>query len=91
MKIYKEDSLRNFEFWSGARDRVQYLTADELDTIETILEDIYPDGIDETTVNDIFWFEEDTIAEWLGYNDFEEIMYRDEEEDEEEDEDEENY
>lgn len=77
MKIYKEDSLRNFEFWSGARDRVQYLTADELDTIETILEDIYPDGIDETTVNDIFWFEEDTIAEWLGYNDFEEIMNRD--------------
>lgn len=25
-------------------------------------------------INDIFWFEEDTIAEWLGYSDFEELM-----------------
>ena len=79
MKIYKEESLRNFEFWSGAKDRVKYLTLEELDTIESILEDIYPDGIDETTINDIFWFEEDTIAEWLGYNDFDEIMNRNEE------------
>ena len=74
MKIYKEDSLRSFEFWSGAKDRVKYLTLEELDEIEVILEEIYPDGIDETTINDIFWFEEDTIAEWLGYNDFEELM-----------------
>lgn len=76
MKIYEEKSLKDFEFWSGAKDRVKYLTDDELDTIESILEDIYPDGVDETTINDIFWFEEDTIAEWLGYNDFEEIMNR---------------
>lgn len=74
MKIYKEDSLRNFEFWSGALDTVKYLTLEELDQIEEILEDIYPDGVDETTVNDIFWFEDDTIAEWLGYDSFEEIM-----------------
>jgi hypothetical protein len=26
------------------------------------------------------WFEDDTIAEWLGYNDFDEIMNRSEEE-----------
>ena len=76
MKIYTERSLKNFEFWGGAEDTVKYLTLDELDTIESLLEDIYPDGIDETTINDIFWFEEDTIAEWLGYNDFEEIMNR---------------
>lgn len=81
MKVYSETSLRNFEFWSGAKDRAKYLTFDELDQIEAILEDLYPDGMDETTVNDIFWFEEDTIAEWLGYNDFEEIMNRDNEED----------
>ena len=80
MKIYAETSLNNFEFWSGACDRVKYLTYNELDQIEAILEEIYPDGVDETTINDIFWFEEDTIAEWLGYNDFEEIMNRDNEE-----------
>ena len=78
MKIYAEKSLRNFEFWSGAKDRVKYLTFEELDTIESILEEIYPDGMDETAINDLFWFDDDTIAEWLGYNDFEEIMNREE-------------
>ena len=76
MKIYTEESLRNFEFWSGAKDTVKYLTDDELDAIEDILTDIYPDGMSETQINDIFWFEDDAIAEWLGYNDFEEIMSR---------------
>ncbi len=80
MKIYTEQSLRNFEFWSGAKDTVKYLTLEELDTIEAILEDAYPEGMDETEINDFFWFEEDTIAEWLGYGSFEEIMNRDNEE-----------
>lgn len=79
MKVYKEESLRGFEFWSGACDTVKYLTLEELDQIEAILEECYPDGMDETAINDFFWFEEDTIAEWLGYNDFEEIMNREEE------------
>lgn len=76
MKIYVEKSLRNFEFWRGAADTVKWLTYEEIDIIENILEDSYPDGMDETEINDLFWFEEDTIAEWLGYNDFEEIMNR---------------
>lgn len=76
MKITSEKSLRDFEFWSGAKETVKYLTDEELDTIEEILEDCYPDGMDETTVNDFFWFEDETIAEWLGYTSFEEIMER---------------
>ena len=87
MKIYVEKSLSDFEFWAGAKDTAEYLTSEELEQIETILEDIYPEGLDETAVNDLFWFEDDTIAEWLGYNDFNEIMNRN---NEEEDEDEEN-
>jgi hypothetical protein len=71
MKIYREDSLRNFDFWSGAVYRAEKLTAHELDQVEAILEELYPDGIDETTINDLFWFEEDTLAEWLGYSDWE--------------------
>jgi hypothetical protein len=31
MKIYTEKSLRDFEFWSGAKDTVKYLTPCELD------------------------------------------------------------
>lgn len=76
MKICTEQSLIHFDFWAGAKDTVKYLTDEELNTIEAILEDIYPEGIDETTLNDIFWFEDDAIAEWLGYESFEEIMNR---------------
>ena len=79
MKIYSEKSLNDFEFWSGARDTVKYLTRDEIDQIEQALEELYPDGMDETEVNDFFWFEDDTIAEWLGYDSFEDIMDRDKE------------
>lgn len=88
MKIYAEKSLRDFDFWSGAKDTVEYLTLDELDQIEEMLEDINPDGMDETEINDFFWFEDDTIAEWLGYEDFEELMHRDEDDEEEDFEDE---
>lgn len=76
MKINTETNLRNFEFWAGARETVSYLTGDELDFIEAILEDLYPDGMDETAVNDFFWFDDDVIAEWLGFNAFDEIMDR---------------
>jgi len=76
MRITKDESLSNFEFWSGAKDTVKYLTNDELETIESILEDLHPEGMSEGEINDIFWFEEDIIADWLGYNNFEEIMNR---------------
>ena len=74
MKIQSETSICHFEFWAGAVDAVKYLTWEQLDTIEEILNDIYPDGIEDTTLNDLFWFEEDTIAEWLGFNSFDELM-----------------
>ena len=57
MKIYEEKNLRNFEFWSGGKYTAEKLTFDELAQIESILEDIYPDGVDDTTINDLFWFE----------------------------------
>ena len=77
MKVYKEvNSYSDFDFWSGARDTVKYLTAEEIEEIFSMLEDIYPEGMEETEVNDFFWFEDDTIAEWLGYSSFEEIMER---------------
>lgn len=82
MKVYTEQSLRDFEFWSGAKETAKYLTAKQMDTVETILEDLYPDGMSETEINDIFWFEEDTIADWLGYDSFDEIMEEVDSEDE---------
>ena len=65
MKIYKEESLRNFEFWSGAKDSASRLTFEQLDQVESILEDIWPEGMEETEINDLFWFDFDTVCEWL--------------------------
>lgn len=68
MKYYVEDSLSNFQFWSGGRDRANLLSNEQLDTVEQMLEEIAPEeGWSDTAINDFFWFEFDTIAEWLGY------------------------
>jgi hypothetical protein len=66
MKIYSENSLSNFEFWSSAKDNAAKLTIKELDQIESILEDSNPDGMSETEINDLFWFDFETVAEWIG-------------------------
>ncbi len=72
MRITTEQSLSNFNFWSGAKDNATELTTSQLDEVEGILEDIYPDGINETELNDLFWFEFETIKEWLGITEKEE-------------------
>ena len=57
MKIYSEISLKDFEFWSGALDRVKYLSDADFDHLEFILEEMYDDeeGISDMQINDIFW------------------------------------
>jgi len=77
MKIYREIPLSEFDFWAGAKDTARYLTEEELEQIEQILEEIYPEGLSETDINDLLWFEHELIAEWLGYEDFDEIIERD--------------
>lgn len=74
MKVIEETSLKDFEFWGGAVNTVKYLTDDELDAIEESLEELYPDGMGKTEINDYFWFEDDDIAQALGYADFETLM-----------------
>ena len=90
MKIYTEQSLADFKFWSGAETTAQRIWEEQgsegFDQLEAILEDLYPDGIDETDLNDLFWFDADTVYEWLGIDDEEE---EDEEGEDEDDDDEE--
>lgn len=76
MKIIAEKNLRDFDFWAGAKDTVKYLTDEELDIIEFLLEDIYPNGLDEVSLNDFFWFDDESIAELLGFENFDEIIER---------------
>ena len=73
MKVYSEISLKDFEAWSGGEDTLDTLTDQEVSELESILEEEYPDGIDETELNDILRFERDWIAELLGFNDWEDL------------------
>ena len=82
MKIYEEKSLRDFEFWGQAQKNVELLTERQLDEVEQILEDSYPDGIDATDLNDLFAYDFDTVCEWLGTT-YEELTGEDEDNEEE--------
>lgn len=79
MELKHDVALRHFEFWSGAVQRARHLTWEQLDAIEAELEMLYPEGMTDTQVNDLFWFEEDFIASLLGYDSFDELV--DEEDD----------
>ena len=92
MKIYSEQSLADFKFWSGAETTAQRIWEEQgsegFDQLEAILEDLYPDGIDETDLNDLLWFDADTVYEWLGIEDEEEEDNEDDDEDEDDEEEE---
>ena len=78
MQITKDITLRNFEAWSGAVDTKQtIIDAGKADEFDSLIEELYPDGLDETKLNDILWFEEEWLFESLGID-------TDEDEDEEE-------
>ena len=73
VEINDKNDLRNM-LWSGAIDTINSITNNEAKTILDILEDTYNDKfLTITDLNDFFWFDRDTIAQMLGYNNFEEL------------------
>ena len=73
MKIYRELDLTRFEVWPGGvytYDKI--VEADKLDELENLLEELYPDGIEETQLNDLLWFEDEWLFECLGISEEEE-------------------
>ena len=67
MKIYSEISLENFEAWSGAEKTLDKIISDgKAQELEFILEDLYPEGMDETQLNDLLRFEPEWCYEAVG-------------------------
>ena len=67
MKIYSEINIADFKAWGGAINTLDRIIAeDKCDELEAILEDSYPDGIHATKLNDILWFDDETVLGWLG-------------------------
>ena len=67
MKIYRDESLSNFEFWSGAVSNAEEFALEELDQIGEELQVIdNGDGYEETQINDMMWFEPECLASLIG-------------------------
>ena len=67
MKISREMDLRKFEAWSGAKNTLNKLIElGKCEELEAILEDLYPEGMADTQLNDVLWFDVEWIYETLG-------------------------
>ena len=67
MKIMFEMSLESFEAWAGAvTTKKEIIRAGKAEEFDELIEELYPDGIDATTLNDILWFDVDWLYENLG-------------------------
>lgn len=67
MKITYELDLNSFEAWSGGEDTLnRVINEGKVDELEAVLEDCYPEGMDETSLNDILRFESDWVFEMCG-------------------------
>ena len=66
-KIVKESGIEGFEAWSGAIDtKDRIIEEGKTDEFDSLVEELHPDGIDATTLNDLLWFESDWIYDSLG-------------------------
>lgn len=63
------DDLAEFDSWSGAEQTKKRIVSQGLGIdFMTALEDNYPEGITETELNDLLWFEEEWCYELVGLN-----------------------
>ena len=67
MTITYELDLNSFQAWSGAVDTLERIQREgKCAELENILEELYPDGMTETELNDLLWFDSESVYEWLG-------------------------
>ena len=67
MKITKEISLDEFEGWSGAENTLNKIISEgKAQELEFVLEDRYPEGMDESLLNDLLRFDPEWCFEAVG-------------------------
>lgn len=72
MTVTYETTLKDFEFWGNARENVNKLTDEELET----LEEYFYEPISQTELNDLFAFYFESVCDILGLTE-EEVLARD--------------
>ena len=43
MRYQVEETIHNFPFWSGAKDTIEELTYDEMNSLEQLIEEVFGD------------------------------------------------
>ena len=72
MKLFTED-LNDYRPWSGAVDTYNTIEEhDKLEELEQLINELYPEGISFTGLNDLLWFDSEFVFEQLGIQDEEE-------------------
>lgn len=67
MTITYELDLNSFQAWSGAKETLERIQREEkCAELETVLEELYPNGMTETELNDLLWFDSESVYEWIG-------------------------
>ena len=67
MTITYELDLNSFQAWSGAKETLERIQREgKCAELENVLEELYPDGMTETELNDLLWFDSESVYEWLG-------------------------
>ena len=68
MKITMELSLENFHAWSGTAidTKKKIIDAGREEEFDKLIDELYPEGISITALNDLLWFNSNWILETLG-------------------------
>lgn len=63
-------SFDSYQPWSGAIDTWDLITdAHKVEDLDSLLEEAYPEGLTETELNDLLWFEPEWVLSELGIDD----------------------
>lgn len=67
MKLFSETKLVDFQAWSGAiYTKNTIIDHDKASEFDDLIEEVYPDGLSETELNDILWFGDEWVFDALG-------------------------
>lgn len=65
--LYKEMSIHDFKPWSGAVNTYERLGRNnKLNDLEWLLPELFDGDVEETELNDLLWFEPNTVYELVG-------------------------
>ena len=60
-------SFLHYQPWAGARDTYALINCyNKLEELDELITECYPDGLTETELNDILWFDSEWVLDSLG-------------------------